>query len=503
MPFIAAINTWFKKQYALDLRALALMRIGVAAILITDLVIRVNSLTAHYTDAGVLPVQQLNNYYGGEFFFSLNALSEGTGLQIFLFTLAFVCAFMLLLGLKTRLVTLLSWFLLCSLQNRNPLIEQGGDDLIRIILFWGIFLPWGTRYSADRIKRGNEAVVNTYFGIPALGFALLVFSVYFFSSLLKTSPEWHSDGTALYYALSLDQLVLPLGKAIYPYPGLLKFLTHLAYYTELIAPFLLFIPVFNPFFRTAGIIAVICLHLGFSVFLFVGLFYLIGIVTAIGLLPPTVMNKLERRFAFLIRVVKKRVTVFFSGKNSASLFDRFSQFTKQNFYFGLLSNCVLLFFIAYCLLWNIGGVPGSGLRVSDNFRWLGKALRFEQCWNMFSPAVLKEDGWYVLEGITNDSLQIDLNRNGADVDFNKPESVLALIDNDRWRKFGEAYMQESNAHLRIHYCKYSINKWNAENPGKKVKQLNVIYVRETTEPDYKPVRPRRDVLCSCEGNIAD
>ena len=58
-----------------------------------------------------------------------------------LFLVAAAGAGALLLSYRTRLATLLSWVLLVSVQNRNPLLGQGGDDLLRMLLFWGLFLP--------------------------------------------------------------------------------------------------------------------------------------------------------------------------------------------------------------------------------------------------------------------------------------------------------------------------------------------------------------------------
>lgn len=471
------------------------MRAGIGLILIADLIIRINSVVAHYTDEGILPLSALKDHFGKDYTYSLHACSGAPWFQVLLFSAAFIFAILLVMGWRTKLATAISWLLLSSLQSRNPLIGQGGDDLLRILLFWGIFLPWGARYSADRIRKGNALPDNRYFDVPALGYGLLVFSVYFFSALLKTSPEWHSEGTALYYALSLDQLTLPLGKAIYPNPDLLNFLTHLTWYTELIAPLLLFVPVFNPFFRTLAVCAMIALHLGISLFLFVGLFFLIGIAAAVGLLPTVVMDKLEKRFNFLLRPLRKTGQIIFSGKKNAAPAEPDTFF--GNFYFRLVLNSLLVFFMALCLLWNIGSVRGSGIGVSRNFQWLAQALRFEQCWNMFSPEVMKDDGWYITEGITSDSGKIDVTRQGEITDYSKPNVVLDHIDNDRWRKFGESYMQPVNEGIRIHYCNYLLRRWNREHPDKKVKRLNIVYMKETTEPDYKRVIPVRDVLCSC------
>ncbi|NET13417.1 MAG: hypothetical protein F6K08_11435, partial [Okeania sp. SIO1H6] len=48
------LGATLEKLFGLDLRSLALFRIGLALIIITDLIIRAGDLTAHYSDAGVL-----------------------------------------------------------------------------------------------------------------------------------------------------------------------------------------------------------------------------------------------------------------------------------------------------------------------------------------------------------------------------------------------------------------------------------------------------------------
>src|SRR5690606_10258581 len=109
------------------------------------------------------------------------------------------------------------------------------------------------------------------------------------------APEWHKHGTAIYYALSLDQILLPGGKLLYPHYELLKFLTFGVYYTELIVPFLLLIPFYNSFFRMVVITVLAGLHFGISLTLFVGLFYLINLVSLLGLIPGKQMDWLESK----------------------------------------------------------------------------------------------------------------------------------------------------------------------------------------------------------------
>lgn len=280
-----------KKNYSLDLRALALMRIGIALLLLTDLIIRATDLEAHYTDQGVLPLAAFYQHGLDHWRICIHTLSGNLWFQILLFFIAGIFHLTLLTGYRTTLSAFCSWLLLLSLQNRNPLILQSGDDLLLMVLFWGIFLPWGNYYSFDGRAESKNKI--TYLGTAGFAYMLLIFSLYAFSVTLKNSPEWKEEGTAVYYALSLDQMVQPLGKRIYPYPELLKALTYCVYYTELLVPFFFFIPIYNSFFRTAGVLILALFHLGIGLTLFVGLFFLIGIITLIGLLPERAMDKID------------------------------------------------------------------------------------------------------------------------------------------------------------------------------------------------------------------
>lgn len=68
-----------------------------------------------------------------------------------LFALAAACAVALLVGWRTRLAALGCWLLLSSLQVRQPLIYIGGDSILRLLLFWGLFLPLSARLSLNAV----------------------------------------------------------------------------------------------------------------------------------------------------------------------------------------------------------------------------------------------------------------------------------------------------------------------------------------------------------------
>src|SRR6185295_12584290 len=118
---------------------------------------------------------------------------------LMLFLFSFFCGCMLLIGYRTTLFTFLCWFLLLSLHNRNGLILQGGDDLLRMVLFWSMFIPWGERYSCDRLLDAEKKTVAPFVSVALIAYLLQLCYIYTGSALLK-GPEWNTVYTAMYYA---------------------------------------------------------------------------------------------------------------------------------------------------------------------------------------------------------------------------------------------------------------------------------------------------------------
>lgn len=500
----------YKSVFTLDLRALGLMRIAIAFVVITDLLIRASDLEAFYANSGVFPLPLLFERNWPAFHFSFHTISGLWQIQAILFFLAGICGVAMLVGYRTRLFTFLSWIFLISLHNRNPMILQGGDDLLRMMVFWGVFLPWHKRYSVDSIRNNyrTESSDHKYIGIACVGYMLQVASVYFFSALIKTSPEWRSEFTALYYAFSLDQLVFPIGKMLYPYPEVLKAITAFVFYLEFLGPFLFFIPFKSKYFRFAGVVLFIGFHLGIMATLFVGLFWIISTSALLGMLPGFAMDWVERKTGLLRNIGYKsfRELNTFTSKHVTPYIRLILNLDPIRTSTGRTVKDLALFgLIVYCMFWNIGNMSGTTLGISRDAKWLGYIFRFDQNWGMFSPGVFKDDGWYVLEGLRKDTASakdtlIDLYRGGKVVDYKKPERVVSLFKNDRWRKYSENYLFVSHSYIRPYYCNYMTRIWNENNENKKIKKLRVVYMKEVSAPDYKPITPTREVLCECECN---
>ncbi|MGI4884618.1 MAG: hypothetical protein ACRYFR_06625 [Janthinobacterium lividum] len=499
-----SVGFWgvLRRPFVVDLRALALLRVATAAVVLVDLAIRSTDLEAHYSNLGVLPLGVLLDRAWTPYQFSLHAASGLWQVQAVLFLAAAALAGALACGYQTRLATLGSWVLLVSVQNRNPFIGQGGDDLLRMLLFWGIFLPWGRVWSWDARHRPAPARLD-YCSAATVAYVVQLALLYWCTALLKNGPEWNRDGTALYYALSLDQVLLPGGRLIYPHPDLLRFLTFATYYTELLLPFVLFLPVGVAGWRLLFIGVLCVFHLSISVTLYVGLFFLINLASLPGLLPPGALDWLAQKMrphAARARGWHARLPAWQAPWRLR--FERTRPAVPAHRDLARsLGNAFVATVLFYVCWWNLDDVavlrPAGGL-MAPPVRWFGFLFRVDQHWGMFAPAVFKDDGWYILEGTTADGRQLDLNRGGAPVTYAKPASVVSLFKNDRWRKYSENCLFVDKAWLRPYYCNYLLRTW-AKNPAHPpLRSLRLVYMKEISLPDYRVAQPTREVLCECQ-----
>ena len=142
-----------QRLFAIDPRSLALFRICIGLVLLVELLTRGSDIQLHYSDLGVLPREALwQLFLLSEWHWSLHTLTGSVAGQTVLFACAAACAVALILGYRTRLALVLSWLLLASLHARNPILQYGGDHLLRMLLFWSLFLPLGCYWSIDRLR---------------------------------------------------------------------------------------------------------------------------------------------------------------------------------------------------------------------------------------------------------------------------------------------------------------------------------------------------------------
>jgi hypothetical protein len=109
------------------------------------------------------------------------------------------CAFTL--GWKTRMVTVILFIIQTSMNHANPMMVNGEDLVIRMLMFYGIFSPLGFTYSLDRLFTKNDC------SRPCLVWPLRLMQInialiYAFSLPIKlaSDPSWW-NGEALYWVM--------------------------------------------------------------------------------------------------------------------------------------------------------------------------------------------------------------------------------------------------------------------------------------------------------------
>ena len=288
-----------EQMFGFDLRSLAAFRIGIALIIICDLIIRSQDIKELYSDLGVIPRTGLIDQILNPWYWSVYLLSGQPLVQTLLFMLAGLMAVALLVGYRTRLAAIASWAMLLSLHNRNPALLFAGDYMLIALLFWSMFLPLGASYSIDSaLNTSTQPLPKRILSGATLALTLQICYVYIFSALYKTtSTTWWPDGTAVYYALHFDQYAAPLGQFLLNFPILLPLSTFFTLVLEWIGPLFLFVPFYTNFFRCATIITFILLHIGFGLTLHIGLFPALGVFTWLVFIPSAVWDSLERKIA--------------------------------------------------------------------------------------------------------------------------------------------------------------------------------------------------------------
>jgi hypothetical protein len=160
--------------------------------------------------------------------------------------LALVSLSLMVAGAWTRWTTILSWVLVEQLYRYAPVFLNGGDFVIRAFLFLGMLSQWGEAYSIDSWRRRRAATragaaPPTRRAIPAWPLRLMMLQlacIYCVNGLKKHGVTWQ-DGTALYYALNLDDFYRVPAQGLVSWlqqAGVLPLLTWATRWWELLFP---------------------------------------------------------------------------------------------------------------------------------------------------------------------------------------------------------------------------------------------------------------------------
>ncbi len=276
------IPAWLKTRldmvFGIDLRTLALFRVMLGTVLLFDQCWRMQDLTAFYTDLGVMPREWLLPS-NGLWRVSFHAANGEWWFAALLFGIETIAALLIIVGWRTRVALIFAFVLNASLLNRNPMVLLGGDILLTCLIFWAIFLPVAARASLDAALSNTPPPTQPlHRSWASVGVLFQVMSVYFFSAILKSGADWH-NGTAVDYALAIEGYSTPIGQWLRNFPALTTALTYFVWWLEMLAPILVFVPVFSRALRFAMMAMLMAMHIGFLFCLELGPFPYISLTS--------------------------------------------------------------------------------------------------------------------------------------------------------------------------------------------------------------------------------
>ena len=450
---------------AIDLRSLAAFRVGLAATLLLDLAYRCLDLEAHYSDLGVLPRAALERFsvrpgWHG----SLHALSGETSAQVLLVALAVGSALALGVGYRTRLAVLTSWWLLASLQDRNPLILIAGDRLLLLLLFWGLFLPLGSRWSLDARGEPVGETPTHVAGLPALALLVQTALVYASTALYKWSePVWRElDAVAL--TLQVEGVATGFGRGLLAFDALPAVLTAFTLAIESLAPLLAFSPWRRPQVRTAVVLFLVAFHLlGLGLTLRFGLMQLVFCVAWVPFLPTEFWDRLravpKRRPAALREFGRSRLDALLTATCSALvLVDTAVSIDRERYE---------------------RNAPGWST-------WLIHSLELRQEWRMWQRPL--KNRYYVFAARMDDGSDVDLHT-GQRLDWDAPRR---RSKNNHWWKYQDYLSRPMGSAFRADYARFLAAEWSRAHPqGPGVSKLSLVYLDASRSAETKRQLPRR------------
>ncbi|MBX3417963.1 MAG: HTTM domain-containing protein [Pirellulaceae bacterium] len=275
--------------FGIDIRALAALRIGLALVMIVQLVNCIAVAGEFFSDRGILPSElhrQLLDATGFERAWTLYSISGDLWFVQTLMVVHLVFAIAFLFGLWTRLATFACLVLVWSLQMRNPWLTTEGDVALRCLLAWCLFLPCGYVWSIDsRIARRQGEQPHEVLGIATVGIMLQVVAFFWFAGIAKLNGDWFS-GAALGEWLQANMVVRGLGGWVSTWPEwTLQILTWGVLILELATPLLVFSPWRTEFWRGFATGSFFLVHVGQCLTLTVGILPLVGVIAWLVFVP--------------------------------------------------------------------------------------------------------------------------------------------------------------------------------------------------------------------------
>lgn len=441
-----------------------------------------------------MPTGLVMGGYEGTWRWSLHFFSGAATFQWFLFTVSAVAAFCLGIGFHARAATVLCWVFWASMQTRTPLLQNGADDLLRMLLFWAIFLPLPSRSFLG--WRGTTMGRRTS-RIASAAILLQVSLMYFFAGSWKLTGDW-LNGNELHRILCDGGYARPLAYTLQAYPALTSVAGTAVVIAEHVLPFLLWIPSRYWRARCSVIATVALMHLGIELTLTVGLFSFVCWTALLLFLPAGFWD-------YLARVVPQlsgtgSIAAGSTGIEGGTI----ACVSRDGGVRRALTGSFVLISLLYVVGWNLaarGGIERNRIPVVANR--IGEAFSLQQSWRLFDYAS-NRDGWFIVLARLPHFNYADLLRGGVAADdktFSRPAYPYRLFPDHRWRKLYSHLVDDRSEGYRKALCRYFARRWARQHgQSNAAEAIELQYMQELNDPAAPDAYMQR-FLCILELDV--
>lgn len=473
-----ALRVWFN-SFQPDWRSLAAFRITLALGLTLDLAQRYANARYFYGEQGILPLSLWEKLFGDRaYYWTLHFAGGSERLFMVLLLIQLGLALSLLFGVYPRWVAWFSWLLMLSLVLRNPLLFYGGDKLATLLLLIAVFLP---------LSRKNNLATSAGL-VSKLSFLWLMVQMavlYIASGVSKLGSIYWQDGSALSNVLNMNMLVRPAGVWFGNLEFILRPLSILTPWAEIILPLLFFVPLGQGRVRLLAVACLLVLNCGIQLMLDVGFFMFYASAGLLALLPSVFWDGLAKKLhgrswlESLTRLCATRKGLQRSIKQSENM--------------APLRGKLRVTALSVVMLSFMGVMVATGLESMKVFTltypswgWtLIRGLNMYQNWGLFTnphPTSV----WYVSKAKLADGTWVDILQSGKPVVWDRQKTPNALFaQNSKWRvAIAKINALDEQGELREAFMRNLAAKWTHEHQAEKaVVELTMYELRETNPGD--------------------
>lgn len=463
------------QTFFFDLRSFFTFRLCLGLIIITDGLFRLNCCEEFLTARGAIPIDAIvesSIHSNGKW--SILFLSPSSWLQFGFIAMFCFLGLLLASGRHVLSVSVAAWVFHVSILSRAPSITNGGDTLLKLLLFWNALICLEQRCLNNNRLPSDWRI----HGFAVTGMILQVCVLYWFTAILKCHPVWRIEFSAVEQSLRIGSLVTPLGSWIGRFPTLCSLATRGTLLLEELGPLLVLLSVRHWRVRLFSV----CLFLVFHLLLLapmmrLGLFPFVCAVAWLAFIPTEAWEWLGARFPYTMDIFNYHAKCYFPARTQTHEPTRRALLTT--------TRILVAFSIFYVLAWNIVSIlPKQRTAWFNRFiQYPGVVLGLRQRWTLFAARPSLLDGWMIAAATLHSGRNVDLITGDAPVYNESMSKVANHYPNFRWRKHLVGLFLTNKPALAKALHEHLVLKWNASHTDE-VESMKLFFrYREVLHPE--------------------